>query len=110
MSAKDIFSKKGQEVRKAVRALTDKQTELAIGNRLGLLVDGTGKEKEKITKLKSQVEKFGYETYLLAVNTDLETADRYTQVMNLTRTEIRKHQISGYSKYVFCHVFVPRHR
>ena len=74
MSAKDIFSKKGQEVRKAVRALTDKQTELAIGNRLGLLVDGTGKEKEKITKLKSQVEKFGYETYLLAVNTDLETA------------------------------------
>ena len=31
-------------------------------------------------------------------NTDLETADRYTQVMKLTRTEIRKHQISGYYK------------
>ena len=33
-------------------------------------------------------------------NTDLETADRYTQVMKLTRTEIRKHQISGYYKDV----------
>ena len=31
-------------------------------------------------------------------NTDLETADRYTQVMKLTRSEIRKHQISGYYK------------
>ncbi len=31
-------------------------------------------------------------------NTDLETADRYTQVMKLTRNEIRKHQISGYYK------------
>ena len=33
-------------------------------------------------------------------NTDLETADRYTQVMKLTRTEVRKHQISGYYKDV----------
>jgi len=33
-------------------------------------------------------------------NTDLETADRYTQIMKLTRTEIRKHQISGYYKDV----------
>ena len=31
-------------------------------------------------------------------NTDLETAERYTQIMKLTRTEIRKHQISGYYK------------
>ena len=31
-------------------------------------------------------------------NTDLETADRYTQIMKLTRNEIRKHQISGYYK------------
>ena len=31
-------------------------------------------------------------------NTDLETADRYTQVMKLTRNDIRKHQVSGYYK------------
>ena len=74
MSAKDIYSKQGQEVRKAARQLTDKQTEMAIHNRLGLLVDGTGKDFNKIAKLKSMVEKKGYESYLLAVNTDLETA------------------------------------
>ena len=31
-------------------------------------------------------------------NTDLETAERYTQVMKLTRNDIRKHQVSGYYK------------
>jgi len=31
-------------------------------------------------------------------NTDLETAERYTQVMKLTRNEIRKYQVSGYYK------------
>ena len=65
MSAKDIYSKQGQEVRKAARQLTDKQTEMAIHNRLGLLVDGTGKDFNKIAKLKSMVEKKGYESYLL---------------------------------------------
>jgi len=31
-------------------------------------------------------------------NTDLETADRYTQVMKLTRNDIRKHQVTDYYK------------
>ena len=31
-------------------------------------------------------------------NTDLETADRYTQVMKLTRNDIKKHQVTGYYK------------
>ena len=74
MSAKDIYSKQGQAVRKAARQLTDKQTELAVHNRLGLLVDGTGKDYNKISKLKSMLDSKGYECFLLAVNTDLETA------------------------------------
>ena len=31
-------------------------------------------------------------------NTDLETAERYTQVMKMSRNEIKKHQISGFYK------------
>ena len=33
-------------------------------------------------------------------NTDLETADRYTQVMKLTRNDIKKYQVSGYYKNI----------
>src|SRR6056300_1046205 len=33
-------------------------------------------------------------------NTDLETADRYTQVMKLSRNEIKKYQISGFYRDV----------
>ena len=33
-------------------------------------------------------------------NTDLETAERYTQVMKMSRNEIKKHQISGFYKDV----------
>ncbi len=33
-------------------------------------------------------------------NTDLETAERYTQVMKLTRNEIKKRQIEGFYKDV----------
>ena len=33
-------------------------------------------------------------------NTDLETAERYTQVMKISQNEIKKHQISGFYKDV----------
>jgi len=33
-------------------------------------------------------------------NTDLETAERYTQVMKMSRNEIRKHQISGFYRNI----------
>ena len=39
-----------------------------------MLVDGTGKDYGKISKLKSMLDGKGYECFILAVNTDLETA------------------------------------
>ena len=51
--------------------------EILTGNRAFSIQDNEIQnflDKHKITKLKSQVESLGYETYLLAVNTDLETA------------------------------------
>ena len=37
-------------------------------------MDGTGKDYEKIVRMSEKLKKFGYETLMVFVNTDLETA------------------------------------
>src|SRR5210317_711627 len=44
----DIYSPLGQEVRGRAKALTGRRMKLAINGRLGLVIDGTGKDYEKI--------------------------------------------------------------
>jgi predicted kinase len=73
-SPEDIFSDKGQTIRARAKQLTQKQMDLALQGRLGLVIDGTGKDYQKILKQKQALETLGYETMLLFVNTDLETA------------------------------------
>jgi shikimate kinase len=70
----DIFSPKGQQARKAAKTLTRKQMELALYGRLGLTIDGTGKDYEKINKQVTSLRKLGYDCAMIFVNTDLETA------------------------------------
>ena len=45
-----------------------------IQGRLGLVIDGTGKDYEKIKTQKIELEKLGYETAMIFVNTNIETA------------------------------------
>jgi len=71
---KDIFSPKGQEIRVSAKALTAKKMQLAMNGRLGLVVDGTGKDYDRIAKQAAQLRGMGYETAMVFVNTDLETA------------------------------------
>lgn len=73
-SADDVASPKGQQVRGRAKALTAKQLELAIQGRLGLVVDGTGKDFDKISKQANELKKLGYDVAMIFVNTDLETA------------------------------------
>ncbi len=47
--------------------------------RLGLLVDGTGKSRKKITGQKERAEAMGYDTYMIFVNTTLEVAKQRNQ-------------------------------
>jgi hypothetical protein len=47
--------------------------------RLGLLVDGTGKSRKKITRQKERAEVMGYDTYMIFVNTTLEVAQQRNQ-------------------------------
>ena len=75
-----IFSKQGQEViRPAAKALTSKKQEAALIGRLGFIIDGTGKSYERIKTQKDALNRFGYDTMMLFINTDLETAMRRNQ-------------------------------
>lgn len=71
---KDIWSKKGQETRERAKALTKRRQAGYLEGRLGLLIDGTGKDYGKIKKMSDALRKVGYDTYMLFVNTSLDVA------------------------------------
>ena len=70
----DIWSDKGQEIRVKATDLTAKQKSLYVDGRLGVVVDGTGANINKIKGQKSLLDKVGYECAMIYVNTNLETA------------------------------------
>ena len=80
MNPENIFSPKGQEIRGRAKALTAKQQTGYIQGRLGLLVDGTGKDYAKIKKTSDSLRKIGYDSYMLFVNTSLDTAQQRNQM------------------------------
>ena len=69
-----IYSDKGQALRGGAKALTKKKQDLAINGRLGLLIDGTGKNVEKIKRQKAGLERLGYDTMMIFVNTTEDTS------------------------------------
>ncbi|MGA0164493.1 MAG: zeta toxin family protein, partial [Bdellovibrionota bacterium] len=71
---KDIFSPKGQEIRGGAKKLTAKKMDLYLDGRLGLVIDGTGKDFNKIKKQATDLKKIGYDVGMIFVNTNLETA------------------------------------
>ncbi len=81
-----IFSKRGQEIiRPAAKALTKKKQEAALIGRLGFIIDGTGKNYDKIKTQKDELERLGYSTMMLFINTDIETA--------MTRNRLRPRKL-----------------
>ena len=74
ISSSEIMSDKGQEIRVGAKALLKKKEDILIDGRIGLLVDGTGKDVDKIRKQKAGFEKLGYECMMIFVNTTLETS------------------------------------
>jgi predicted kinase len=55
-------------------SLIKKQTSLYQEGRLGLIIDGTGEDVEKIRVKKRLAEELGYDCYMVFVNTSLEVA------------------------------------
>ena len=74
MNPDNIFSVKGQDIRGRAKELTNKQQELYVKGRLGLVIDGTGKDASKILRQRGLLQKLGYSTAMILVNTDKETA------------------------------------
>ena len=61
-------------VRGRAKELTTKREKNYLEGRLGLIIDGTGKEAEKILRQKAKLEELGYDTYMIYVNTSLDVA------------------------------------
>jgi dephospho-CoA kinase len=70
----NIYSAKGQALRAGAKALTKKMLDNYVNGRLGLVIDGTGKDYAKIEKQANRLRELGYEVAMIFVNTDLETA------------------------------------
>jgi len=74
MDPESIYSDEGQSIRIQAKKLTKAKLDLYIAGRLGLVIDGTGKDYAKIVKQKQKLEALGYETAMIFVNTDEDTA------------------------------------
>ena len=74
MTPENIFSPVGQEIRGAAKKLTKKQQNIYLDGRLGLVIDGTGKDFSKIKKQAEDLKELGYDVSMILVNTDLETS------------------------------------
>ena len=61
-------------VRGRAKELTAKRKANYIEGRLGLIIDGTGREFDKISKQARELEILGYDVYMIFVNTSLDVA------------------------------------
>ena len=53
---------------------TSKRQDNYIEGRLGLIIDGTGADYDRISNQKTKLDNIGYDTYMIFVNTSLDTA------------------------------------
>lgn len=68
-------------VRKRAKNVTELRQRLALHGRNGLIINGTGDDPEKYAKIKEMLEKLGYETSMIMVN----TADEVSKERNIER-------------------------
>ena len=60
--------------RKRAKALTKARKEGYLEGRIGLIIDGTGKDYDKIASQSKDLKQLGYDTHMIFVNTSLDTA------------------------------------
>jgi len=61
-------------VRDKAKKITTSIQKNYLEGRLGLIIDGTGRDAEKILGQKAKLEELGYDTYMIFVNTSLDVA------------------------------------
>ena len=60
--------------RARAKRVTKARQEGYLEGRLGLIIDGTGKDFDKIAKQSNDLKQLGYDTHMIFVNTSLDTA------------------------------------
>ena len=63
-----------QKERKRAKKVTTSRQANYIEGRIGMVIDGTGKEYDKIRAQKADLEALGYDTHMIFVNTSLDVA------------------------------------
>ena len=66
-------------LRKKAKLMTKDRQKKYMEGRLGMIIDGTGHNYSKIAKEKKDLEKLGYDTYMIFVNTSLKVAQQRNQ-------------------------------
>ena len=61
-------------VRGRAKAVTKKRQDNYLEGRIGLIIDGTGKDYDKIARQSSALRELGYDTHMIFVNTSLDVA------------------------------------
>ena len=74
LNSKDIMSAQGQAIRMTAKKLTDKQKSTWLEGRLGIVVDGTGKDLDDVKNEVRLMMDMGYDVGMIFVNTELETS------------------------------------
>lgn len=69
-----IGSPEGQATRDRAKELTSKRQDLYLEGRLGLIIDGTGKDVAKVSKAKEALTELGYSSMMIFVNTSEDVA------------------------------------
>lgn len=79
MDPETIFSPQGQEIRGKAKELTKKRRGHYLDGRIGIIIDGTGKDVAKVEKESDKLRELGYDTMMLFVNTSLDIAQARNQ-------------------------------
>ena len=61
----NIYSRQGQEIRGKAKAVTNKQMQSYLKGALGLVIDGTGKDYDKITSQAAKLKDLGYDVAMV---------------------------------------------
>lgn len=74
-------------VRGRAKAVTKKRQDNYLEGRIGLIIDGTGKDYDKIARQSSALRELGYDTHMIFVNTSLDVALERNQKRDRTVPE-----------------------
>jgi len=83
----DIYSDEGQDIRVKAKGVTKRMQGNFLDGRLGLIIDGTGKDYDKISKQVAGLKSLGYECAMIFVNTSLDTAQERNKKRKRTLPE-----------------------